>query len=137
MRWPWAWPPFLDTTPKARAVKKRTDQLDFDEIKNPPFRQGRSPPENTPLAEDLLHPSRGAETRKHKKPRLVQAPDAYFTDAERPARREVAAVFCQARTAVLCRPLHALCQPTGAEARLPEGAPSGGSSAESTGNGDE
>lgn len=67
----------------------------------------------------------------------MQAPDAYFTDSERPARREVAAVFCQARTAVLCRPLHALCQPTGAGARLPEGAPSGGSSAESTGNGDE
>lgn len=39
LRWPWAWPPFLDTTPKARAVKKRTDQLDFDEIKNPPFQQ--------------------------------------------------------------------------------------------------
>lgn len=81
--------------------------------------------------------SGGDALLQHKKPCLVQAPDAYFTDAERPARREVAAVFCQARMAVLCRLLHALCQPTGAGARLPEGAPSGGSSAESTGNGDE
>ncbi|XP_036180493.1 40S ribosomal protein S27-like [Myotis myotis] len=74
-----------------------------------------------PLAKDLLHPS-PEEKRKHKKKRLVQSPNSYFTDVKCPGSCKTTAVFSHAQTVVLCVGCSTvLCQPTGEKARLTEG----------------
>ncbi|XP_059564054.1 small ribosomal subunit protein eS27-like [Myotis daubentonii] len=74
-----------------------------------------------PLAKDLLHPSPEEEKRKHKKKRLVQSPNSYFTDVKCPGSCKITAVF-NAQTVVLCIGCSTvLCQPTGGKASLTEG----------------
>ncbi|XP_004716273.1 40S ribosomal protein S27-like [Echinops telfairi] len=75
-----------------------------------------------PLAMDLLHPSPEEEKRKHKKKRLAQSPDSYFTGVKGPGCYKITTVFGQAQTVVSCVGCSAvLCQPTGGEARFTEG----------------
>eukprot|EP00069_Balaena_mysticetus_P016577 bmy_00393T0 len=65
-----------------------------------------------PLAKDLLHPSPEEEKRKHKKKRLVQSPNSYFTDVKCPGCYKITTVFSHAQTVVLrvgCSTV--LCQP--------------------------
>ncbi|EIM92680.1 40S ribosomal protein S27 [Stereum hirsutum FP-91666 SS1] len=74
------------------------------------------------LAVDLLNPSAGAETRRHKLKRLVQSPNSYFMDVKCPGCFAITTVFSHAQTVVLCGACASvLCQPTGGKARLTEG----------------
>uniref|UniRef100_A0A8C5VLB6 40S ribosomal protein S27-like n=1 Tax=Microcebus murinus TaxID=30608 RepID=A0A8C5VLB6_MICMU len=61
-----------------------------------------------PVTKGLLHPS-PEEKRKHKKKRLAQSPNSYFTDVKCPGL-----VLCVGCSTVLC-------QPTEGKARLTEG----------------
>ncbi|XP_012926924.1 40S ribosomal protein S27-like [Heterocephalus glaber] len=71
------------------------------------------------LEKDLLHPSL---KRKHKKERLVQSPNSYFTGVKCPRRCKIITVFSHAQTVVLCVGCSTvLCQPTGGKAKLAEG----------------
>nr|XP_045013488.1 40S ribosomal protein S27-like [Jaculus jaculus] len=75
-----------------------------------------------PLTKDLLHPSPEEKKRKHKKKRLVQSPNSYFTDVKCPGCYKVTMVFSHAPMAVLRASCSiVLCKPTGGKARLPEG----------------
>ncbi|KAK9410638.1 40S ribosomal protein S27 [Crotalus adamanteus] len=74
------------------------------------------------LAKDLLHSSPKEEKRKHKKKRLVQSLNFYFTDIKCPDCYKITTVFSHAQTIVLCVGCSTvLCQTTGGKARLTEG----------------
>merc|ERR1712170_161715 len=72
--------------------------------------------------DDLLHPNRRDERRRHKLKRLVQSPNSYFMDVKCPGCFNITTVFSHAQTVVLCGSCSTvLCQPTGGRARLTEG----------------
>merc|ERR1711976_231047 len=65
-----------------------------------------------PLAVDLLHPSLAAEKAKHKKKRLVQAPNSF----------KIRTIFSHAQSVVVCQGCASIMsQPTGGKARLTSG----------------
>ena len=71
---------------------------------------------------DLLHPDPRSEKRRHKKTRLVQAPNSYFMDVRCPGCMNITTVFSHATNVVVCGTCAVmLCQPTGGKARLTEG----------------
>ncbi|KAJ4462806.1 putative 40S ribosomal protein S27 [Paratrimastix pyriformis] len=72
--------------------------------------------------EDLLHPRKDDEARKHKLKRLVQSPNSFFMDVKCPSCHRIMTVFSHATTVVLCGNCQTVvCQPTGGKARLAEG----------------
>merc|ERR1712173_486101 len=65
-----------------------------------------------PLAVDLLHPSLACEKAKHKKKRLVQAPNCF----------KIRTIFSHAQSVVVCQGCSSIMsQPTGGKARLTSG----------------
>merc|ERR1711941_252609 len=75
-----------------------------------------------PLAIDLLHPSLACEKAKHKKKRLVQAPNSFFMDVKCPNCFKIRTIFSHAQSVVVCRGCSSIMsQPTGGKARLTSG----------------
>merc|ERR1712173_52817 len=75
-----------------------------------------------PLAVDLLHPSLACEKAKHKKKRLVQAPNSFFTDVKCPNCFKIRTIFSHAQSVVVCQGCSSIMsQPTGGKARLTSG----------------
>merc|ERR1712014_85728 len=75
-----------------------------------------------PLAIDLLHPTLAQEKAKHKKKRLVQAPNSFFMDVKCPNCFKIRTIFSHAQTVVVCQGCsQIMSQPTGGKARLTSG----------------
>merc|ERR1711972_277435 len=75
-----------------------------------------------PLAVDLLHPSLACEKAKHKKKRLVQAPNSFFMDVKCPNCFKIRTIFSHAQSVVVYQGCSSIMsQPTGGKARLTSG----------------
>merc|ERR1711976_293607 len=84
--------------------------------------QKRNKNTTMPLAVDLLHPSLAAEKAKHKKKRLVQAPNSFFMDVKCPNCFKIRTIFSHAQSVVVCQGCASIIsQPTGGKARLTSG----------------
>merc|ERR1711976_783798 len=90
------------------------------------YRNLKNPTKKTmPLAVDLLHPSLACEKAKHKKKRLVQAPNSFFMDVKCPNCLKIRTIFSHAQSVVVCQGCASIMsQPTGGKARLTSGAAS-------------
>ncbi|KAA6362904.1 MAG: putative 40S ribosomal protein S27, partial [Streblomastix strix] len=72
--------------------------------------------------EDLLHPDKRAELRKHKLKRLVQSPNSYFLDIKCQGCQKIMTVFSHASSQVICGNCgNVVCTPTGGKAKLTPG----------------
>jgi len=75
-----------------------------------------------PLAIDLLNPSLASEKAKHKKKRLVQAPNSFFMDVKCPGCFKIKTIFSHANSVVICAGCNTIMSsPTGGKARLTSG----------------
>merc|ERR1711877_78598 len=84
--------------------------------------QKRNKNTTMPLAVDLLHPSLACEKAKHKKKRLVQAPNSFFMDVKCPNCFKIRTIFSHAQSVVVCQGCASIMsQPTGGKARLTSG----------------
>merc|ERR1712137_1070899 len=71
---------------------------------------------------DLLHPRKEEEARRHKKKRLVQSPNSFFMDVKCPNCYAITTVYSHAQNVVVCQGCNTvLSQPTGGKCRLTEG----------------
>ena len=74
------------------------------------------------MPQDLLHPSKADEQRKHKLKRLVQSPNSYFMDVKCEVCFQISTVFSHAQTVVNCENCSkVICTPTGGKANLQAG----------------
>merc|ERR1712036_144396 len=75
-----------------------------------------------PLAIDLLHPSLNDQKAKHKKKRLVQAPNSFFMDVKCNGCFKIKTIFSHAQTVIICPGCGTIMStPSGGKARLTSG----------------
>merc|ERR1711980_8932 len=68
------------------------------------------------------NPSLACEKAKHKKKRLVQAPNSFFMDVKCPNCFKIRTIFSHAQSVVVCQGCSSIMsQPTGGKARLTSG----------------
>merc|ERR1712124_99731 len=74
------------------------------------------------LSQNLLQPTLADQKRKHKKKRLVQAPNSFFMDVKCQGCLKIKTIFSRAQTVVLCPGCGTIMStPSGGKARLTSG----------------